>query len=105
MTANSGTSSQPASAIPPDDSRRYLALARPESDQKLPHLGVVGDTYTIILTGEDTAGPFSLIDMHVPPGGALLRIGMISRRLSPCWKASWRSPFAEPNPSYALARS
>ena len=69
MTANSGTSSQPASAIPPDDSRRYLALARPESDQKLPHLGVVGDTYTIILTGEDTAGRFSLIDMHVPPGG------------------------------------
>jgi quercetin dioxygenase-like cupin family protein len=69
MTATSGTSSQPASAIPPDDSRRYLALARPETDQKLPHLGVVGDTYTIILTGEDTAGRFSLIDMHVPPGG------------------------------------
>jgi quercetin dioxygenase-like cupin family protein len=35
----------------------------------LPHVGVVGDTYTILLSGEDTAGRFCLIDMHVPPGG------------------------------------
>jgi quercetin dioxygenase-like cupin family protein len=56
-------------AIPPDDPRRRLAVARPDSDQTLPHLGVVGDTYTILLTGDDTAGRFTLIDMHVPPGG------------------------------------
>jgi quercetin dioxygenase-like cupin family protein len=30
---------------------------------------VVGHTYTILLTGEDTAGRYCLIDMHVPPGG------------------------------------
>jgi len=30
---------------------------------------VVGDTYTIVLSGNDTAGKFCLIDMHVPPGG------------------------------------
>jgi quercetin dioxygenase-like cupin family protein len=30
---------------------------------------LVGDTYTILLTGEDTAGRYALIDMHVPPGG------------------------------------
>ena len=29
----------------------------------------MGDTYTILLTGDDTAGRYTLIDMHVPPGG------------------------------------
>ena len=33
------------------------------------HIGVVGDTYTILLTGDDTAGRFCLIDMHIPPHG------------------------------------
>jgi quercetin dioxygenase-like cupin family protein len=56
-------------AIPPDDLRRQLAVARPDLDGTLPHLGVVGDTYTILLTGTDTAGRYTLIDMHVPPGG------------------------------------
>jgi quercetin dioxygenase-like cupin family protein len=56
-------------AIPPDDPRRHLALARPDEENALPHLGVVGDTYTILLTGDDTAGRYTLIDMHVPPGG------------------------------------
>jgi quercetin dioxygenase-like cupin family protein len=44
-------------------------LARPDEDQNLPHIGLVGDTYTILLKGEDTAGRYTLIDMHVPPGG------------------------------------
>jgi quercetin dioxygenase-like cupin family protein len=56
-------------AIPPDDPHRHLAVARPDEDQSLPHLGVVGDTYTILLSGDDTAGRYTLIDMHVPPGG------------------------------------
>jgi quercetin dioxygenase-like cupin family protein len=55
--------------IPPDDLQRNLALARPDEDQKLPHIGLAGDTYTILLTGRDTAGRYCLIDMHVPPGG------------------------------------
>src|SRR5450631_3895778 len=57
------------SMVPPDDLRRPLALARPNDDQTLPHLGVVGDTYTILLTGKDTAGRYCLIDMLIPPGG------------------------------------
>jgi quercetin dioxygenase-like cupin family protein len=38
-------------------------------DTKLVHLGVAGDTYTITVTGADTAGKFCVVDMHVPPGG------------------------------------
>jgi len=68
MTDAPGTTSGPA-PIPPDDPRRQLALARPDEDGSLPHIGLVGDTYTILLTGEDTAGRYCLIDMHVPPGG------------------------------------
>ena len=55
--------------IPPDDLQRNLALARPNEDQTLSHIGLAGDTYTILLTGEDTAGRYCLIDMLVPPGG------------------------------------
>jgi len=55
--------------LAPDDLHRNLMLARPDEDENLPHLGVVGDTYTILLTGKDTAGRLCLIDMHIPPGG------------------------------------
>ena len=60
--------SQP-SPVPPDDLSRKLTVARPDSDQRLPHIGLVGDTYTILVAGHDTAGKYTLIDMHVPPGG------------------------------------
>ena len=61
--------SQPLSPIPSDNLKRNLKVARPESDQSLPHIGLVGDTYTIILSGDDTNGRYCLIDMHIPPGG------------------------------------
>jgi quercetin dioxygenase-like cupin family protein len=35
----------------------------------LPHIGPVGDTYTITASGGDTNGRFCVIDMHIPPGG------------------------------------
>jgi quercetin dioxygenase-like cupin family protein len=46
-----------------------LTVARPDQDERLPHIGLVGDTYTILVSGSDTAGKYTLIDMHVPPGG------------------------------------
>ena len=56
------------STIPADDLARSLTLSQAD-DPVLPHLGVAGDTYTILVTGKDTAGRYCLIDMHVPPGG------------------------------------
>ena len=53
-------------AVPADDPKRSLTLAQPDN---LPHIGLVGDTYTITVTGEQTEGRFSVIDMHIPPGG------------------------------------
>ncbi len=55
--------------LPPDDLRRTLTVARPDADASLPHVSVVGDTYTILLGGKETAGRFAVIDMYVPPGG------------------------------------
>jgi quercetin dioxygenase-like cupin family protein len=33
------------------------------------HIGLVGDTYTITVDGDDTNGRFCVVDMHIPPGG------------------------------------
>jgi quercetin dioxygenase-like cupin family protein len=68
MTAPPDAKNQPISFMSLDDATRNLVVARSD-DSNLPHLGLVGDTYTILLTGKDTAGRFCLIDMHVPPGG------------------------------------
>ena len=69
MSDNAGPPPQPTATIPPDDLQRQLVLARPSDEHALPHIGLVGDTYTILLSGKDTAGRYCLIDMHVPPGG------------------------------------
>jgi quercetin dioxygenase-like cupin family protein len=63
------TGSAATAQLPPDDLSRNLTLARPDTDQSLPHIGLVGDTYTVLLSGRDTAGRYCLIDMHIPPGG------------------------------------
>ena len=59
---------QPGAVIPPDDANRELTLANPE-DPNMRHIFVAGGTYTILVTGEQTGGRYSLIDMLVPPGG------------------------------------
>lgn len=61
--------SQPLSPLPPDDLQRNLVVARPNEDQNLPHIGLAGDTYTILLSGDDTDGRYCLISMIIPPGG------------------------------------
>ena len=64
-TISSGT----ASPIPADNPQRSVALVQPNEEKGLLHLGVVGDTYTILVKGADTDGRYCLIDMYVPPGG------------------------------------
>ncbi len=61
--------SQPITPLPPDNLDRHLKVARPNTDPDLPHIGLVSDTYTVLLSGEDTNGRYCLIDMHIPPGG------------------------------------
>jgi len=64
----SNTTAQPGAVIPPDDVYRKLTVANPE-DPNMRHISVAGGTYTILVTGEQTAGRYTLIDMLVPPGG------------------------------------
>src|SRR5580700_9109865 len=64
-SSDSTSSSEP---IPADDPGREVTIARAD-DPSVAHLSVVGDTYTILMAGPDTAGRYTLIDMHVPPGG------------------------------------
>jgi quercetin dioxygenase-like cupin family protein len=63
---------EPTSQYPPlpaDDLKRKLTFAQIDQEKTLPHIGLVGDTYTITVTGAETAGRFCEIDMHIPPGG------------------------------------
>lgn len=69
MSNSSEITGRPGLEIPPDDLRRGLKLVRADTDRDLPHIGLAGDTYTILLAGDDTNGRFCLIDMFVPPGG------------------------------------
>ena len=62
-------SSQQNATLPPDDLNRTLGVAHADDNRRGAHLGLVGDTYTITVTGEQTAGRYTVIDMHVPPGG------------------------------------
>jgi quercetin dioxygenase-like cupin family protein len=52
--------------VPADNPNRVLKFAQPDT---LPHIGLVGETYTVTVSGDDTAGRFCVIDMHIPPGG------------------------------------
>ena len=68
MSNNPNSSAKSATSIPQDNPKRALTVSRAD-DHNAQHIGLVGDTYTILLTGKDTAGRFCLIDMHVPPSG------------------------------------
>ena len=85
--------------IPPDDPKRNLTLAQPDN---LPHIGLVGDTYTITVTGDETDGHFCVIDMHIPQVAGR-RIGMTSRRPSSFSKGRWKQPSVARSRSCALA--
>ncbi len=69
MVQSDAISLRPDMGLPADDPQRMLRVSRPDTDGSLQHLGIVGDTYTTLVTGDDTNGRFCLIDMLIPPGG------------------------------------
>ena len=68
MTDTSSANSPSASSIPADDPGRALTVADPD-DAGVPHISVAGGTYTILVSGAQTAGRYCLVDMLVPAGG------------------------------------
>lgn len=61
-------SNKRSSSIPPDDLDRELSLVGPDSPG-VRHISIVGDVYSILLSGKETNGRYCLIDMHVPHCG------------------------------------
>jgi quercetin dioxygenase-like cupin family protein len=68
MTEPVSTPSQSVVPVPADDPHRRLAIANPEN-RAMRFVSVAGGTYTILLSGDQTGGRYTLIDMLVPPGG------------------------------------
>jgi quercetin dioxygenase-like cupin family protein len=66
MPQHPGPQSQ--SPIPDDDPSRSLVVTS-LNDEGAIHLSLAGDTYTLLVTGEQTNGRYCLIDMHIPTGG------------------------------------
>jgi quercetin dioxygenase-like cupin family protein len=55
-------------ALPDDDPSRALTIANVDAPGTQ-SVAVAGGAYTVLLTGAQTSGHYSLIDMLVPPGG------------------------------------
>lgn len=66
MPAEASPQRENIAGVPADDPKRTASKTASESGQ---HIGIVGDTYTVLVSGKDTAGRFCLVDMFVPPGG------------------------------------
>ena len=47
--------------VPADDLTRTLVVAQSDSAKSV-HIGLVGDTYTLTVSGEDTGGRFSMME-------------------------------------------
>lgn len=54
--------------IADDDPSRSLTVADPD-DPGTTYISLVGNTYAMLVTGEQTNGRYCLIDMRVPDGG------------------------------------
>lgn len=54
--------------IPDDDLSRSLTVADPD-DPGTTYISLVGNTYAMVITGEQTNGQYCLIEMRVPDGG------------------------------------
>lgn len=64
MNDNTGS----AGRLPEDNPDRVLTVASADAPG-IKYLSLAGDTYAMLITGDQTAGRYCLIDMYVPPGG------------------------------------
>src|SRR5476651_2550248 len=55
--------------LPADDTSRDILIVNADTQNELRHLSLAGNTYTMLLTGEQTAGQYDLIDMYIAPCG------------------------------------
>jgi quercetin dioxygenase-like cupin family protein len=53
--------------LPADDLRRHPTLVDPDTPD-LPHIGIGAGVYTVLVSGADTDGRYTLIDMLIPAG-------------------------------------
>ena len=56
MNDTSPAESKPPGPVPADNPGRVLTHVSPDIDESLPHLGVIGDTYTILVSGGTPLG-------------------------------------------------
>ena len=68
MPNHSITSTAAAGPLPADDPARALTVVHPD-DPGARHISLVGDTYTILVSGAETDGRYTLIDMLIPADG------------------------------------
>ena len=68
MANSADKNSSSGSSIPDDDLSRTLTFADPDG-AGMRHISVAGGTYTILVSGAQTAGRYCLVDMLVPDGG------------------------------------
>jgi quercetin dioxygenase-like cupin family protein len=62
------TEPAPAAPLPPDDPTRHGVHVNADTPG-LRHISLVGNTYTVLVSGEDTRDAYTLIDMTVRQGG------------------------------------
>lgn len=55
-------------ALPADDLSRNATIVHAD-DAGLTHLGIGAGTYTVLVSGEQSGGAYTMIDMLVPAGG------------------------------------
>jgi len=85
MASKSNPQTGSQAALPADDPQRKLAVTRTESGR---HIGVVGDTYTILVTGKDTAGRFCLVECSFRREAGRRRIATTSKKPSASSRAN-----------------
>jgi hypothetical protein len=103
MHTNSDQGTQHTISLPPDDPTRSLTLTLPEG-KNLPHIGLVGDTYTILLAGKDTAERSASSTCTFRPAEAHHLIDMTSKRPSSSSRARSKPPSEEHSPPSSPAK-